>query len=653
MSAFTTAMDASPLNNRTLGENGDPCLKTTNDKMLDLFFGLVRDAPTADVDTMFVRALDAATTVADKADLVVLAMQTRACREGKGERALFYTLLKNVAKHLGADVAEALLELTPAYGRWKDLSDVYSETELPERVRAKVVAMFADALETDAKVLEAAEAAGETPNLTLAGKYAPRENGKYDRACALASTLAVKMFGGANKGSAMRKYRKMVSRLNAALNTTEVLMASHRFAEINFAKVASLCLQRHRKAFLNEALKGPVPAAADATGNRHPDDADRVASRVHLRAAMAKKATVNGKALMPHEIASKCMRGYHLSAAENDLMDAQWRSMRASVEDALRKAAEKREAEMADAMAAQAAAAAAAAATAAAAPSPMRLDALKAALPKTVDLGKLVPLIDVSASMSGEPMQVAIGLGILVAELAAEGFRDRCLTFESRPSWVDLSDCSTIHAKVAKVQSMGWGGSTDFEAACLRILEAAVSAKLTPDEVPDMIVFSDMQFDCANGAYGYGYGRGRGPSGGWSTQYERLQTKFAEAGERICGQPYAPPRIIFWNLRSSVGFPVAKDCPNTQLIAGFSPALLKLVLTGAELVAEEEEVTRADGTKVVIKKSGPTPEETLRKALDDDAFDPVRLKLSSLETGVFADYSFAKEDAGFEVVDVC
>ena len=43
------------------------------------------------------------------------------------------------------------------------------------------------------------------------------ENGKYDRACALASTLAVKMFGGANKGSAMRKYRKMVSRLNAAL----------------------------------------------------------------------------------------------------------------------------------------------------------------------------------------------------------------------------------------------------------------------------------------------------------------------------------------------------------------------------------------------------------------------------------------------------
>ena len=171
-----------------------------------------------------------------------------------------------------------------------------------------------------------------------------------------------------------------------------------------------------------------------------------------------------------------------------------------------------------------------------------------------------------------------------------------------------------------------------------------------------MIVFSDMQFDSANrdGDYGYGYGSGRGGrSGGWATQFERLQKRFAEVGTEICGTPYAAPRIIFWNLRSSVGFPVAKDCPNTQLLSGFSPSLLKLVLTGGELVAEEEEeVTQPDGTKVVVKKSGPTPEETLRKALDDDAFDAVRMKLSSLETGVFASYTFAKEDAGFEIVDV-
>ena len=663
-SAFLSAMDASPANARVLGENGMPTLKTTKSAMVDLFFGLVRGAD--NVTQMFVDArAEAGEDVNSLADLVVLTMQTRACREGKGERKLFYTLLHSVAE-LGTEVANAAIELLPHYGFFKDLSNIAADKTLPESVRAKAVEVFVDALEADAKALDAAEAAGEPPKtLSLAGKWSPRENGAYDKAVGLASTLAVKMFGGAgagtSKASAMRKYRKLVSRLNAALSTTEVLMASHRYAEINFAKVSSLCLQRNRKAFLNEAVKGGrLTAAEEETGNRHPTDADRVASRVHLREALTKKAMVNGKALMPHEIAKKCMgpafSGHGastLSTAEKDLMDAQWRAMRADVEAQLQKAKEARDAEMADAMAAQADAAAASSGA-----SPLSLDALKKALPKSVDLGKIVPLVDVSGSMSGQPMEVAIGLGILVSELASPAFRHRCLTFESRPNWCDLTDCRTIHEKVSKLQAAPWGGSTDFEAACERILEAARSAKLTPDEIPDMIVFSDMQFDSANrdGDYGYGYGGGRGSGGrggGWATQFERLQKRFAEVGTEICGTPYAAPRIIFWNLRSSVGFPVAKDCPNTQLLSGFSPSLLKLVLTGGELVAEEEEeVTQPDGTKVVVKRSGPTPEETLRKALDDDAFDAVRMKLSALETGVFASYTFAKEDAGFEIVDV-
>ena len=77
----------------------------------------------------------------------------------------------------------------------------------------------------------------------------------------------------------------------------------------------------------------------------------------------------------------------------------------------------------------------------------------------------------------------------------------------------------------------------------------------------------------------------------------------------VCGEPYPAPRIIFWNLRSSVGFPVAADTPNTQMISGFSPALLKLVVSGADLVAEEEEVVQADGTVKKVR-TGPTPEQT-------------------------------------------
>jgi len=255
--------------------------------------------------------------------------------------------------------------------------------------------------------------------------------------------------------------------------------------------------------------------------------------------------------------------------------------------------------------------------------------------------------------MSGTPMEVAIALGILVSELTHDAFKNRVLTFESVPSWVDLTGCTSIRQKVEAVQRAPWGGSTDFAAACERILATAQVAKLRPDEIPDLICFSDMQFDMASGCGGYGgysYGSRRAPQS-WETQFERLQRRFAEVGQAVCGEPYPAPRIIFWNLRSSVGFPVAADTPNTQMISGFSPALLKLIVSGADLVAEEQEVLQADGTIKTVR-SGPTPAETLRKALDDECFDVVRSKLSELETGALAAYTFSKEvDVGFVLAD--
>jgi len=162
-----------------------------------------------------------------------------------------------------------------------------------------------------------------------------------------------------------------------------------------------------------------------------------------------------------------------------------------------------------------------------------------------------------------------------------------------------------------------------------------------------MIVFSDMQFDMAHGGGGY-YSYGGGRQEPWETHHERLCRRFAEVGRAVCGEPYAPPRIIYWNLRgNTVGFPADAAAPNTQMISGFSPALLKLVLAGKDLVGDEKEVTLPDGTKRVVRE-GPTPAETVRAALDDAAFDAVRLALAAVEEGALADYTFSKDD--FELV---
>lgn len=274
--------------------------------------------------------------------------------------------------------------------------------------------------------------------------------------------------------------------------------------------------QRCRKAFLNEALKGKLSAAQYETGNRHPDDPSRVAARQHLREAVAKKA-VKGKQLMPHEVAAKCMAGRQaLSTLEGELMHAQWVALREGTREAMATAAAAREVAVREAAGEGAGLA--------------DLAALRTALPKSIDLGKLVALVDVSGSMSGQPMEVAIGLGLLVSELSAPAFRDRVLTFESQPNWVDLSGCAQIADKVKQLQRAPWGGSTDFEAACEKILQAAEVAKLKPDEIPDLIVFSDMQFDCARGGYGGHYGGG---VRSWETHHERLVRRFAEVGRKV------------------------------------------------------------------------------------------------------------------------
>ena len=653
MSAFTSAMDTTTAN-RVLGENGAPALASSGNALVDLFVKSVRDLDDSALERLFAAArAEAGHDPTALADLIVLAFQTRCCRggAGKGEKALSYKMIHLLVDALGAETVEPLLPLVPEMGYWKDILQLIA-LKPTGPIAERCLELYAEVLKSDEAELAAATAEKRVPKLTLAAKWAPREGGSFDKKAQLASKLALKLHGtSANKPAAQRRYRKLVASLNASLNVPEVLMASNRWAEIRFASVASRCLSVHRKAFLNESLKGKMTPALEATGNRFPDDADRVAARANLREAMVSKG-VKGKQLGPHELAAKLMGGrrFSLSTAESDLMQAQWVSMRQGVVEQLAKAAAERDA----------AVLAAAAPSVAAEGGPLAsVAALTAALPKSVDLGKLVPLVDVSGSMGGQPMEVAIGLGILVSELAAADFRDRVLTFESSPSWVDLSDCANIAAKVAKVQSAGWGGSTDFAAACERILAVAQSAKLSPDDVPDLIVFSDMQFDCARGAgfysYGYGYGGSRAGSDPWETQYERLERRFADVGRAVCGQPYAPPRIIFWNLRgNTVGAPVQADAPNTQMLSGFSPALLKLVLTGAELdVIDEEEVVQPDGT-VKVKRSGPTPEQTLRAALDDSAYDAVRRKLSALSSGPLAGYSFetAEEADGFEVVEL-
>ena len=107
--------------------------------------------------------------------------------------------------------------------------------------------------------------------------------------------------------------------------------------------------------------------------------------------------------------------------------------------------------------------------------------------------------------------------------------------------------------------------NTNFHPAFDLILDAIIQNKMAPEDVQDMVlvILSDMQMDesdtCDKGVL-----------------YDTMKVKYVNEGIRVNGVPYKPPHILFWNLRSTSGFPSLSNQPNASMMSGFSPALLNL-----------------------------------------------------------------------------
>jgi len=223
-------------------------------------------------------------------------------------------------------------------------------------------------------------------------------------------------------------------------------------------------------------------------------------------------------------------------------------------------------------------------------------------------------------------MHAAIALGILTSEVNHPLFRDRLITFESEPQWVDLHQAKTLVEKVHIAQKAPWGGSTNIDKAFDLVLQVVEANRLPSEEIPDMIIFSDMQFDSACSC-----------GGDAGTQLQRISRRFEEVGKRLTGKPYPTPRIVFWNLRGDTyGFPAQANTPNVQMLSGFSPSLLKLALSGEPMVvADEDTASTARGTKARVD-----PYVTFRRMVDDERYDAVRAVLDKSDEGLLVRYHF-------------
>lgn len=169
-------------------------------------------------------------------------------------------------------------------------------------------------------------------------------------------------------------------------------------------------------------------------------------------------------------------------------------------------------------------------------------------------------ICDVSGSMGGTPMEAAIALSLLTAELSNPPFKNHVCTFSSNPSLKKVNQ-TTLKEKVSFVMNMEWGMNTNLQAVFDLILELAISTNLPPQEmVKTLFIFSDMEFDACGGNE-------------YETDFQLIKRKFEQAH-------YPLPAIVFWNLRGhgNRSKPITKNEKNVALVSGFSGQMMKTFL---------------------------------------------------------------------------
>jgi len=174
---------------------------------------------------------------------------------------------------------------------------------------------------------------------------------------------------------------------------------------------------------------------------------------------------------------------------------------------------------------------------------------------------------DVSGSMckpvsgSVTALDISIALGLYVSERQVGPFKNLVLTFTSEPMFHHVQG----HNIVERIRDLGaaaWGMSTDIGKAFECILKTAKDNRVQAEDMPKiLLVLSDMEFDVATKN---------------TTHFKNLQHLYNEAG-------YELPRVVFWNLNSRTkNAPVRCDQNGTALISGFSPSIMKSILSAEE-----------------------------------------------------------------------
>jgi len=567
----------------TTGVKGSDVYATTGDPRLDLSVKCVRGATCESIQAG-IKSVLALNTQEAVEDAFVMAFHTRAIRCGKGERLVFYHAFQELCRAY-PDLTIGLVDLVPHYGCWKDLFVLAHNVRTEAGLRTPASQLREAILNLVVNQLKADSVEGATK--TLVGKWAPRETSAEFKG--LANELATRLFSKDRDSHSgrMRLYRKLITGLNADLNTVETYMCADRWDEIEPKGIPGRAGKLYTKAFLNEpstyrsspkvvsyGMFDKEKYESEEVGPfRYPDDEKRMACRTtfkeyYARAAKGEVKIHGADTLFPHELVKQvCMVA--MSEEQKDHVRGVWRSMVAAMNEG---------------------------------------GGLKRSIIMSDFSGSMQ-----SSSCGDTPYWVSMALGILGSEVCGAGFKNRMMTFDSDPTWHTFDAGADIIERCASIQAsrIGTGLSTDFQKAMDLILVTLIDKRVPAGEEPEnLIVLTDMGWDAACGGdetstfTGNRYHRvvKKAP---WETQIDTIQKSYRAAG-------YIAPRIVIWNLASSFSddHHASAETPGVAMLSGWSASQFK-----------------------ILQKEGPrqmTAYETLRLELDDPNYDRVRQRIRDI-----------------------
>lgn len=470
-----------------------------------------------------------------------------------------------------------------------------------------IARLFAEQLDKDLCILRGVDEKAKR-TISLCGKWAPSHDHFHDRHTFIVSTIAEILYPRESIQDnrllptddretylrfAREEYRKDTSALRKHLEIVERDITLQKFENIKYDRVPSLAMSQYSKLFIEK-------------------DMDHF--KTYIEKVAEGKANISGATLLPSILIQKLRAGnasrgrdiaryvleQKVHEIEAKVFDGQWRTLVQRIKD-------------------------------------------------SGTLESCIAVCDVSGSMSypsfpdnTTPMDSAIGLSLLIAEVAKPPFSGAFITFSESPTVERVDLAKPLEEKYRSMMSSEWGMNTNFVAVFEDlILPMAIKNKLKQEDmVKRVFVFSDMQFDeaCTDDSDGR-VDEPKTPSQ-WTTSFERIKNKYQEAG-------YEMPEMVFWNLAGGrAGYsgesgdptapkPVTVDEEGTCLVSGYSQGMLKVFLDGGGFEEPEEEEEEEvvvdqdeDGNvteKPTKKKAKMDPLRVVKKAIGHKAYDMLKV----------------------------